>query len=224
MPRSRMSKTRALVKAEVNKALSSTTEVKKNDQNWSFDAEPVPIAINLLDYIQIGDTSTQRTGNRVNLLSASLRTNLSTGQPAAKVRTCVLETREPLPRIVGSPHYDAKPCFEQLTTLGVNSFFDMDSVKRIHHNKLSQFTQLFQQGNDAQGQPLPINQEKYVNKYVSFGKRGKRIFYDGNAVADPSVIPSGNTKTYLYFVVLSDINIPGQVIGDLSWKCRYTDS
>lgn len=220
----RSGSTRAMVKSEIDKALAKTTEVKHDDNNWGFNATDKPIAINLVDYIEQGDGASKRDGNRINLLSCSMRCNINTDVAASRVRMAVVETREPLELVSGQSWYDARPLFESLTNLKTNAFFDMDTVKRVLFNRHIQFTQLFQQGQDAGGTPLPINQEKYVNKYIKFGTHGKRIFYDGDYQAAPNL--GANTKTYIYFVVLGDepsSSISGIPAGTMAWKLRFTD-
>lgn len=218
------SSTRAIVKSEINKALAKTTEVKHNDNNWGFAASDKPIAINLVDYIPQGDGAKERIGNRIQLLSCNMRSNVSTSNVTNRLRLAVVETREPLELISGQTWYDARPLFENLTNLKSNAFFDMDTCKRVLMNRHIQFTQLFQQGDDQSGTPYPINQEKYVNKYISFGKHGKRIFYDGDYQGGSNL--GENTKTFLYFVVMSDEPSSSivQPAGTMSWKLRYTDA
>lgn len=224
MVRKSRSSTRAIVKSEIVKALAKTTEVKHNDNNWGFTATTKPIAVNLVDYIKQGDGAQNRSGNRIQLLSCNMRTNLSTSNVTNRLRVSVVETREPLELVTGQTWYDAQPLFENLTNLKSNAFFDMDVCKRVLMNRHVQFTQLFQQGDDPNGDPYPINQEKYVNKYLSFGKHGKRIFYDGDYQSGADL--GENTKTYLYFVVMSDepsssIDVPA---GTMAWKLRFTDA
>lgn len=214
--------TRAMVKAEVTKALSKTTEVKHNNLGWTAEAfSDRPYAINPVDYISQGDSAQTRSGNRINMLSMNLRVNstLPAGQQTStqRVRVCLVETREPLSVVtVGqTPQYDARPIFDAFSSsLGANNFFDTDTVKKIHFNKMMTYNQLV-----ADQQII-----KYCNIYAKFGKLGKRIFYDGDSQGGNQL--GLNTKTYIYFVIVSDkqsndANPPSVLV---NWKCRFTDA
>lgn len=220
MPRTRMSKTRALVKSEINKALADTTEVKHNNGTWIISPlSDRPYAVNPLDYVAQGDGAQQRTGNRINMLSLNMRANMemSASQENTRIRVSVVECREPLPLVpVGSSYYyDARGVFDSTASaLGANNFFDTDLVKKIHYNKLFTFNQLI------------TNQQifKHLSKYISFGKRGKKAYYDGNSSTGADL--GENTKTHFYIVTTSDtdssaIDQPGATI---VWKMRYTDA
>lgn len=215
-------KIKSMVRSEVSKALADTVEVKHNNLGWTADAfSDRPYGINPIDYINQGESTQERVGNRINLLSLNMRVNSTleaTQQTSTqRVRVCLVETREPLPTVtVGqTQQYDARKVFDNTsTTLGANNFFDTDTVKKIHFNRMMTYNQLV-----ADQQLI-----KYCNIYKKFGKLGKKIYYDGDSSGGNQL--GVNTKTYLYFVIVSDklssdANPPNVIV---NWKCRYTDS
>ena len=214
--------TRSMVRKEITKALASSVEVKHNNLGWTAEAYyDRPYAINPIDYISQGDGAQNRNGNRINLLSLNMRVNSTLEANAAdgtqRVRVCLVETREPLStlNVGGTQQYDARPVFDNTSsTLGANNFFDTDCVKKIHYNRIMTYNQLIS------------NQQliKFCSIYKRFGKLGKRIFYDGDSSGGNQL--GVNTKTYLYFVIVSDIQsgaaAPPSVV--VNWKCRFTDA
>lgn len=202
--------TRKLVRNEIHKALAKKTEVKHREVSAGSSITTDPVAYNFLEFISNGDSANQRDGNRVNLLSQSLRCNFRAESPYSNIRMCVLETREELPYDAVLSKYNAQNVLSS-SALGVNSSLDYDSVKKVHYDRTFQIQQL------ASG----VNPVHYVKKYIRFGgKLGKKIFYDGNT----TTMGSGNCKTFLYIVFMSDSGATPHPQVSMGINQRYTDS
>ena len=199
----------------VKDALKKTLEVKKFSFAWALGIGNTPlawnpIAINLFDYIEQGNNDEDRDGNRINCLSTELRCNLeSADSPYNQLRIMLVETRKPLPLDVAGTYYSASSVFRSLAALGLNSFVDRDIVKHIYMDKLVTLNQ----------QVVGQNIIKFKNRFVKFGKYGKRVYYDGNITATLGEA----TQTYLYFVAMSDSTLVPHPRINMVWENSFVD-
>lgn len=205
-----------VAKAVVKDALKKQLEVKHYTFGWDITIGNTllnwnPIGINLLDYVDQGTDGDNRIGNRINLLSASLRANIVQADvPYNQMRLLVVETRQPLQLDTAGTYYSCAPLFTNIQRLGLNSFLNMSLVKKIHMDKM--VTLNLQTGT--------YSVIKFVKKYIKFGKDGKKCVYDG----DTSPTLGGATRTYLYFVAMSDSTAPAHPKLNLIWENRFTDA
>lgn len=202
---------RTLVKKEIQAHAKKTVEVKHKTISFSMNASSDLYGINLLDYISQGDTSSTRSGNRINLLSQSLRMNVSGETPYSTVRMIVCETRTPLAYDSLYSMYNGEECL-QSSNLGVNSEIDFDVVKRVWCDKTFLMREIV-------SGVVPV---RYLRKRLSFGKNGKKIFWDGNTTGPAATT---NTQTYMYLLFMSD-SAPASIVHpkvNLGAYLRYTD-
>ena len=206
----------ALAKRAVNAVLKKRTEVKSFSFAWalSIGNTPLnynPIGINLFDYIGQGTNDEERIGNRINCLSTSIRCNLeSADSPYNQLRVLVFSTREKLPVDVAGTYYSCSTAFESLNTLGLNAPLNMDVVSRVYMDRLCTLNQL------VSGQSVM----KFVNKYLRFGKNGKKVVYKG----DTSANLGQNTETNFYFVAMSDSSLVPHPRINMVWKNGFIDA
>lgn len=183
---------RKLVRNEIQAQEAKTTEVKHKQISYGINPSTTPYGYNMYEYLTLGDSASARVGNRINVLSQSMRVNIEAEQPYNNVRVMLVETRQPLPYNSVLGLYDGASVL-QSTTLGVNSALDFDLVKKVYMDRTYQIAQL------ANG----ANPVKYLKKYIKHGKNGKRIFYDGNTTG----LNSGNIRTHMYLLFMSDSSV-----------------
>lgn len=206
----------AVAKKAVQSVLKKRTEVKSFSFAWalSIGNTPLnynPIGINLFDYTDQGTNDEERLGNRTNNLSTAIRCNVeSADSPYNQVRLMIFSTRQKLPLDSAGTYYSCSTCFESLNTLGLNAPLNMDIVSRVYMDRLVTLNQL------VSGQ----NVIKFVNKYLRFGKNGKKILYKGNT----SATLGENTETNFYFVAMSDSTLVPHPRINMVWKNRFTDA
>lgn len=189
MPRMNVAK---LVRKEIQRHQAKTAEVKHRQVSLGWGLDTTPYGYNLLEYISQGDGAQNREGNRIHLLSHSIRANFVAEQPYNNIRVMVLETRKPLDYDPVMFRYDGSPCLAT-PSLGINSAIDYDTVKKVYYDRTIQIAQ----------KVAGVNPVFYLRKYLKFGKTGKKIVYDGNTTG----INSGNDRTYLYFLAMSDSSV-----------------
>lgn len=198
-----------LVRKEVQRINAKNTEVKHREVSASYSVSDTPLGYNFLEYIGQGDGALNREGNRINLLSHSMRLNIRAEQPYNNIRIMVLETRDPLPYSLTDFKYDGSEVLSS-PGLGVNSSLDFDTVKKVYYDRTIQVKQL------ANG----VNPTFYVRKYLKFGKLGKKIFYDGNTTG----VNSGNMRSHIYVLLMSDSSIVPHPSINAGHYMRFTDS
>ena len=206
----------AVAKKAVQSVLRKQLELKKFTFAWGISVGNTPlnynpIAINLFDYINQGLESDDRVGDRIRAMRLSLRINSESGDtPFNQMRYCIVETRETLPLDTAGTYYSAISIFDKMATLGLNSFFDYDIVKKVYMDKLVTLNQL------VTGAPVV----KFMRKTLNFGKNGKPVVYNG---ALTGTLGEAN-QTNLYFVAVSDSNLVPHPRTNTVWKVSYTDA
>lgn len=206
----------AVAKKAVSAVLKKRLEVKSFSFAWglSIGNTPLtwnPIGINLFDYLRMGTEDFNRIGNRVNNLSTSIRCNVeSADSPYNQMRLMLVETRNKLQITLAGGNYDCQSLFEDIAILGLNAPLNFDVVSKVYFDKLVSLNQ------HVAGQ----NVIKFVNRYIKFGKNGKKIYYLGDIT--PSL--GENTNTNVYFVVMSDSSVAPHPRINMVWKNRFTDS
>lgn len=205
-----------VAKKAVKDALKKQLEVKRYTFAWDITIGNTvlnwnPIGINLLDYIDQGTDGNERIGNKINLLSASLRLNAEQADvPYNQMRILVVETRQPLELDTVGTYYSCLPLFKDIDRLGLNSFINMNLVKKIYMDRMVTLRVLPDDNSDV----------KFVKKYIKFSRGGKKCVYDG----DTSLTLGENTRTFLYFVAVSDSSSPTHPRLNMVWENRFTDA
>lgn len=208
MPRTRRNNLRKLVRNEILANEKKTTEVKHKTISYGISPNTTPFGYNMLEFISEGSSAESRDGNRLQLLSESMRMNIQGENPSSYVRIMLVETREPLPYDTLFSLYDGTAVLQN-PTLGINSSLDYDVVKKTHMDKLLTLREIV-------SGVTPI---RYFKKYQRYGKNGKKIFYDGNTTG----LNSGNIMTHLYLLFMSDSSVIPHPRVTAGHYIRFTD-
>lgn len=191
----------------VQSVLAKTIEVKTDVTPLAIDISTASVGYNPLDYLGQGLTDSTRIGNRVNLLSLSLRSALVSADDTNFVRIAFVETRKQLPLLTSS-YYDTSSVWKS-PSLGINSGFNYDVVQRVHFNKLFNMQQVIS----------GVDRQYVFNKNVNFKKGGKQCLYSGDLTTTLGEV----TQTTMYLVLLSDSTIAFHPTFNGQFTIRFTD-
>lgn len=187
--------------------MSKNTEVKTDLTPLTTTVSTTSVGYNPLDYLSQGLENDARIGNRINLLTFSIRSVLTSADETNFMRVAVVETRTKLP-LSASTYYDTSSVWAN-PTLGINSGFDYDIVRKVYLNKLYNMQQVI----------TGVDRNYICNHRISFGKLGKKCYYTGDI---PATL-GANTETHIYLVLLSDsgVSFHPEFAGQMT--IRYTD-
>ena len=194
------------IKKTLNNMLKKKMEVKKEIQSHSLAVDNTGTIIPLMDTLVSGTSNDQRIGNRVNMLSCTLRYMFALADSGYNnCRLAIIKTRTIFPT-GGTPQTAPPLLFDNISysQFGVPYCqWDYDVVEKVYYDKNVTLNQNYS--------GLRVQQFR-----KAFVKMAQQVVFDNEL--------AGSSLANLYIVVGSDSTILPHPTLNLVTRCRYTDA
>lgn len=207
MPRRRRLNLNNKIKKTLNSMLKKKMEVKREIQVHNVSIDNVGLTIPLMALVASGTAHDQRIGNRVNMLSATLRYMWALSDTGYNnTRISLIKVKVPLPPGGGAPVSTPPDFYENqsYTTFGgVYAQWNYDLVSKVYYDKnitLNQF----------------VSGARVSKFNKAFVKMAQELNYDN--VNGDSLLDG------IYLVLSSDSTVIPHPTINLVTRCRYTDA